>query len=236
MNDQQGRWINFYKPVGMRSTKAVALVKNKYNARKAGHAGTLDPLADGVLPIALNSATKQMSEVVGTSKEYFFTIEFGKQTETDDAEGAVIAQSEILPTYAQIEECIKSKFLGEIQQLPPAYSAIKVNGVRSYKAARAGKSVVLTSRPVTIYSLEIVNTDDIEQLNAVRASLSEDIPTPPLFLNQYNDAERVNMITLKAHVSKGTYVRSLARDIGLLVGCYGYVKVLTRTRVGDFAI
>lgn len=233
-NEQENRWVNFYKPVGMRSTKAVEQIKKLYNAKKAGHAGTLDPLADGVLPIALNGATKQMADIVAASKEYFFTIEFGKQTETDDAEGAIVAQSPLLPTRAHIQDCIKEHFLGTIQQTPPVYSAIRVNGVRSYNKARAGIAEPLAARSVMIHSLTIPAPEEIEQLNEIRFLLAQDTQTSPLFPNNHTDQNMIPMITLKAHVSKGTYIRSLARDMGLLLGCYGYVKVLTRTKVGNF--
>lgn len=226
-------WVNFYKPATMRSTQAVALVKRFYKAKKAGHAGTLDPLADGVLPIALNGATKQVNTIMNTSKEYFFTLTFGQQTETDDAQGQIIAFSDKRPSLQDVQK-ILPMFCGDIMQVPPQYSAIKIDGVRCYAMARKGREMQLSPRPVTIFQLSLADDAEIANLNAVRATLSMEDDFIPLASNKQHDV--LEKLTLKALVSKGTYIRSLARDIGLQLGCYAYVSTLVRTQVGQFSI
>ncbi len=197
-------WVLFNKPVGMTSTQAVGFVRRVFNAQKAGHGGTLDPLADGVLPIALGEATKLMNYVLQADKTYRFTIKFGAATETDDAEGEVIATSDKRPTEDQLRQVLHL-FTGTIQQLPPKYSAIKKQGQAAYKLARAGKEVELEPRTVTVHKLEV---------------------------ESFTPEEAV----LVATVTKGTYVRSLARDIGEELGCYGHVTQLTRVAVSGFSL
>ena len=206
-------WIILDKPVGIGSTPCVSAVKRALREAgeaktKVGHGGTLDPLATGVLPIALGEATKLAGRMLDASKVYEFTIGFGAQTDTLDLEGVVIADSEVRPTLAEAE-AVLPRFTGPIEQVPPAYSALKVDGARAYDLARAGEDVVLATRAVTVYSLDITFA---------------------------NSAAPLNSITLTAHVSKGTYIRSLARDIALALGTVGHVTKLRRTRAGPFEL
>jgi tRNA pseudouridine55 synthase len=202
-------WLILDKPRGMGSTQGVSAVKrvlrqNGYAKTKVGHGGTLDPLAEGVLPIALGEATKLAGRMLDASKIYAFTIRFGEETDTLDTEGPVIATSEVRPTPAQFE-AVLARFTGPIEQVPPAYSALKVDGQRAYDLARAGEAVELKSRSVTIHSL------------ATR-------------LGQGSQ----DQVTLIAHVSKGTYIRSLARDIAQALGTVGHVTYLRRIKAGPF--
>ncbi len=202
-------WIILDKPRGLGSTQAVAAVKRNlreggFGKAKVGHGGTLDPLAEGVLPIALGEATKLAGRMLDASKIYDFTIRFGEETDTLDTEGEVIERSDVQPLPSEIE-AILPQFTGPIEQVPPTYSALKVDGKRAYDLARAGEEVDLKSRSVTIHSLTIA-----EGPNA-------------------RDA-----VTLTAHVSKGTYIRSLARDIARSLGTVGYVTYLRRTKAGPF--
>jgi tRNA pseudouridine55 synthase len=208
-------WIILDKPVGLGSTQAVAAVKRclrqgGYGKVKAGHGGTLDPLASGVLPIALGEATKLAGRMLDASKIYDFTIGFGEETDTLDAEGAVVATSEARPSVAKVEAVLE-RFTGEIEQLPPAYSAVKLGGKRAYDLARAGEKVELESRRVRVHSLEI-------------------LPDPP------RSGEDPGCVTLRAHVSKGTYIRSLARDIAHALGALGHVTYLRRIKAGPFTL
>jgi tRNA pseudouridine55 synthase len=217
-------WIILDKPLGLGSTQAVAAVKRNmreagYGKVKVGHGGTLDPLASGVLPIALGEATKLCGRMLDASKEYDFTISFGTETDGLDAEGAVVASSDHLPTLTEIEAVLPS-FTGEIEQIPPAHSAIKIDGKRAYDLARAGEEVEMKARRVTIHSL------------CASASLRE----PDDFAQRRRDAEALSSITLSAHVSKGTYIRSLARDIAHALGTVGHVSMLRRTRAGPFGL
>jgi tRNA pseudouridine55 synthase len=217
-------WIILDKPVGLGSTQAVAAVKRNFREAgfgkiKVGHGGTLDPLASGVLPIALGEATKLCGRMLDASKAYDFTIKLGEETAGLDAEGEVVATSDVRPSLGEVE-AILPKFAGKIEQIPPAYSAIKVDGKRAYDLARAGEAVELAARHVTIYSL------------CVSASLREQID----FAQRRRDAERLEDITLSADVSKGTYVRSLARDIAHALGTVGHVTMLRRTKAGPFSL
>lgn len=196
-------WLILDKPINMTSTQAVGAVRRAFNAQKAGHSGTLDPLATGILPIALGEATKTVSFAVDGEKAYRFTVRWGAETETDDTEGAVSKTSDKRPRRNEIEALLP-RFHGEIMQVPPAYSAIKVDGARAYDLARDGETVVLEPRPVVIESLSLVDMPD--------------------------DATSV----FEARCGKGTYVRALARDMGRLMGCYGHVIALRRTEVGPF--
>lgn len=202
-------WIILDKPVGLGSTTAVSAVKRILREAgepktKVGHGGTLDPLASGVLPIALGEATKLCGRMLDATKSYDFTIRFGEETDTLDAEGQVIAASDARPTSKQVEAALP-RFTGEIEQVPPAYSALKIDGKAAYARARAGEEVDLKSRPVTIYDLR----------------LRENSP---------------GNTTLSATVSKGTYIRSLARDIAHALGTVGHVSYLRRTRAGPFGL
>jgi tRNA pseudouridine55 synthase len=216
-------WIILDKPVGLGSTQAVAAVKRNfreagYGKIKVGHGGTLDPLASGVLPIALGEATKLCGRMLDASKAYDFTIKFGEETAGLDAEGDVIATSDVRPSASDIE-AILPKFTGEIEQIPPAYSAIKVDGKRAYDLARAGEDIELKPRSVTIYSL------------CGLAALRDNIGA----LSR-KDAKNLDKVSLSAHVSKGTYIRSLARDIALALGTVGHVTMLRRTKAGPFSL
>ena len=197
-------WVVLDKPVGMTSTHAVAVVKRAFAAKKAGHAGTLDPLASGLLPIALGEATKTVPFVMDGRKAYQFTVSWGSQTDTDDTEGKVIATSEARPDEAAIAALLP-RFTGTISQVPPKFSAIKIAGERAYDLARDGEEVVLEARPVEIDALRIVSHDGATT-------------------------------TFEAECGKGTYVRAIARDLGLALGCLGHVAHLRRTRVGPFGI
>ena len=202
-------WIILDKPVGMGSTQAVGAVKRALRdagepKTKVGHGGTLDPLASGVLPIALGEATKLAGRMLDATKAYDFTIRFGEETDTLDLEGQVIATSDVRPTIADIE-AVLPRFTGAIEQVPPAFSALKVDGQRAYDLARKGEEVELTPRDVTIYALTILAADAGE-------------------------------LTLSATVSKGTYIRSLARDIAHALNSVGHVTMLRRTKAGPFSL
>ncbi len=196
-------WLNLNKPLHMTSAQAVGAIKrNLPRGTKIGHAGTLDPLADGVLPLALGEATKLISLLHMDNKTYEFSIVWGEERITDDAEGEVIVSSGVRPTRAQLEAILPA-FRGVIDQIPPQFSALKVNGRRAYDLARAGEEVVLDSRQVDIQELEILSHDDFKTV-------------------------------LTCTCGTGTYVRSLARDIGRACGSAGYVGQLRRCRVGPF--
>ncbi|QDP19959.1 tRNA pseudouridine(55) synthase TruB [Sphingomonas xanthus] len=202
-------WIILDKPVGMGSTQAVSAVKRALRQAgepktKIGHGGTLDPLASGVLPIALGEATKLAGRMLDATKAYDFTIRFGEETDTLDAEGKITATSDIIPTRAQVG-AVLPRFTGPIEQMPPAYSALKVNGKRAYELARAGEQVALKTRQVTIHELRLLSADS-------------------------------RGATLCATVSKGTYIRSLARDIARALGSVGHVTMLRRTKAGPFSL
>ncbi len=208
-------WIVLDKPAGLGSTQGVAAVKRVlrqggHGKVKVGHGGTLDPLATGVLPIALGEATKLAGRMLDATKAYAFTIAFGTQTDTLDLEGQVIARADHLPAWAEIV-AVLPRFTGPIAQVPPAYSALKVDGRRAYDLARAGEVVELATRAVTIHRLDVDPADR---------------PDDP--------AQRLATLTLTADVSKGTYIRSLARDIALGLGTVGHVTMLRRLRAGPF--
>ena len=196
-------WLIFDKPQGINSTGAVAQVKRLYDAEKAGHAGTLDPLAAGVLPIAFGEATKTVPFVVEGSKAYRFTVRFGIETDTDDAEGKEVAKSDARPSRSKIEATL-SRFTGEITQVPPRFSALKVDGARAYDLARDEEEFELEPRSVSIARLTLITHPDKDHC------------------------------VLEAECGKGTYVRALARDLGRALGTLGHVAALRRTRVGPF--
>lgn len=202
-------WIILDKPLGLGSTAAVSAVKRAlrdgdYPRAKVGHGGTLDPLATGVLPIAIGEATKLCGRMLDASKVYRFTIRFGIGTDTLDTEGTVVARSAVVPAPGAVA-AILPRFTGAIDQVPPAYSALKIDGERSYDLARRGDAAPLASRSVHIHSLAVV-------------------------------AEAPGEATLCAHVSKGTYIRSLARDVAQTLGTVGHVSMLRRTRAGPFGL
>ena len=236
-------WIILDKPYGMGSTDAVSAVKRVFRQGghgkvKVGHGGTLDPLATGVLPIALGEATKLTGQMLNGDKTYDFTIAFGVETDTLDVEGKAVAHSDVRPTLAQIE-AVLPRFTGPIEQVPPAFSALKVDGKRAYDLARAGEEVELASRAVTVHALSI----RLPEL--VSGSIAPQKPKPQddkSALNQVQGdgqaaAEPLQeSITLTAHVSKGTYIRSLARDIAQALGTVGHVTLLRRTQAGPFTL
>ena len=202
-------WIVLDKPLGLGSTTAVSAVKRILRQAgepktKVGHGGTLDPLASGVLPIALGEATKLAGRMLNATKSYDFTIAFGVETDTLDAEGKVVGASDIRPTLEQVE-AVLPHFTGEIEQVPPAFSALKIKGKAAYARARAGEEVELTPRKVTILDLRAVAAD-------------------------------ASCVTLSSRVSKGTYIRSLARDIAYALNSVGHVTMLRRTRAGPFSL
>lgn len=196
-------WVILDKPVGMTSTQAVGKLKRLFNAGKAGHAGTLDPLASGLLPVAFGEATKTVSFVMDGRKIYRFTVRWGIQTTTDDTEGEVLATSEHRPSRATIEALLP-RFTGEIMQVPPQYSAIKIDGERAYDLAREGEDVLLEARPIEVHRLTLVDCPDDDTA------------------------------VFDCECGKGTYVRALARDMGLALGTRGHVIGLRRLLVGPF--
>ena len=196
-------WLVLDKPQGMTSTQAVTKVRRLFDAAKAGHAGTLDPLATGVLPIALGEATKTVPFAVEGLKTYRFTVRFGTETETDDAEGAVIATIDERPATEAIEAMLP-RFTGEITQVPPRFSALKVEGARAYDLARGKEEFELAPRRIFIESLLLIARPDADHC------------------------------VIEAECGKGTYVRALARDLGRALGSCAHVEALRRARVGTF--
>ncbi|MES2136642.1 MAG: tRNA pseudouridine(55) synthase TruB [Pseudomonadota bacterium] len=222
------------KPVGLGSTQAVGAIKRLLREAgepktKVGHGGTLDPLASGVLPIALGEATKLAGRMLDATKGYDFTIRFGEETDTLDGEGEVVATSEVRPTREQVE-AVLPRFTGAIEQIPPAYSALKVGGKAAYARARAGEEVALRPRAVTIHSLSIRHPE------LVSGSISPPAQQSPEWMLKQVQHDGLTEITLSATVSKGTYIRSLARDIAHALGTVGHVSYLRRTRAGPFTL
>lgn len=228
-------WIILDKPRGLGSTQAVAAVKRNlreggYPKSKVGHGGTLDPLAEGVLPIALGEATKLAGRMLDASKVYEFTLQFGEETDTLDSEGEIVRRSDRVPPLSAIAAVLEH-FTGTIEQVPPAFSALKVDGKRAYARARAGEEVALDPRKVTIHSLELAsNYRSDEELGSsfatTRGRPDPFDPAAPLVV--------ASRVTLRAHVSKGTYIRSLARDIARALGTCGHVTYLRRIKAGPF--
>ena len=196
-------WICLDKPIDMTSTDAVGKVRRLFNAQKAGHAGTLDPLATGILPIALGEATKTVPYLMDADKAYRFTIAWGSTTASFDREGLVTATSDVRPSPEAVA-AVLPEFVGEISQVPPIYSAIKVDGQRAYDLAREGVEVELAARIVTVHSAAVAEAPDRDH------------------------------VTLEIGCGKGTYVRALVRDISERLGACGHVRDLRRTRVGGF--
>ena len=201
--DKVDGWVILDKPVGLGSTPAVSRVRRLFGAQKAGHGGTLDPLASGVLPIALGEATKTVPFVMDGRKEYRFTLRFGQARSTEDAEGEVTATSDFRPTDEGIRSALAA-FVGDIEQVPPAFSALKIEGKRAYDLARAGQPVALKPRRVLIERLELLGRPDTDHADFV------------------------------VSCGKGTYIRSLGRDLALSLGTVGYLSALRRTAVGPF--
>jgi tRNA pseudouridine55 synthase len=202
-------WIILDKPVGLGSTTAVSAIKRILREAgepktKVGHGGTLDPLASGLLPIALGDATKLCGRMLDATKTYDFTIRFGEETDTLDAEGQVVATSDVRPTREQVE-AVLPRFTGEIQQVPPVYSALKIEGKAAYARTRAGEQIELKPRNVTVFDVRLLGTT-------------------------------VETATLSVTVSKGTYVRSLARDLARALNSVGHITMLRRTRAGPFSL
>ncbi|WP_374409771.1 tRNA pseudouridine(55) synthase TruB [Novosphingobium colocasiae] len=233
-------WIILDKPVGLGSTQAVAAVKRNLREAghgkkvKVGHGGTLDPLASGILPIALGEATKLTGRMLDASKTYLFTVRFGEETDTLDLEGKVIATSAVRPTRNRIA-AVLPQFTGPIEQVPPAYSALKVDGERAYDLARAGHAVELKARNVTVFALTPLPFRGGAGGGGSRpqASLEGESPLPTP--SPEGEAPLEEM-TFEAHVSKGTYIRSLARDIAQALGTCGTVTLLRRVAAGPFAL
>ncbi len=201
--DPVSGWVCLDKPWDVTSTHAVARVRRIFNAQKAGHAGTLDPLATGILPIALGEATKTVPYLMDADKAYRFTIRWGETTATFDAEGEVTATSDVRPTVEEVE-AVLPRFVGEIIQVPPNFSAIKVDGERAYDLAREGVEFELEGRPITIHALSVMGAEDADHAE------------------------------LAMECGKGAYVRALVRDLAEALGACAHVAKLRRTRVGPF--
>ncbi|MEO1795798.1 MAG: tRNA pseudouridine(55) synthase TruB [Pseudomonadota bacterium] len=198
-------WLIVDKPAGLTSTAVVNKVKWAMDAQKAGHAGTLDPAATGVLAVALGEATKTVPFVTDALKAYRFTVSWGAETNTDDAEGEVTKTAEARPSETAIKDALGA-FVGEIEQVPPAFSAVKIDGVRAYKKARDGEDVSLTARPLWVEELTLIDCPDADHAE------------------------------LELVCGKGGYVRAIARDLGRALGCLGHVDRLRRTWSGPFDV
>ncbi len=198
-------WVCLDKPFEMGSTEAVTRIRRLFDAQKAGHAGTLDPLASGILPIALGEATKTVPFMMEARKVYRFTINWGVSTDSIDREGEIIGRSDVRPGVEQVRAALPA-FVGEIQQVPPAFSAIKVDGQRAYDLAREGVEVELKARAVTIHSAEVTDAPDADH------------------------------VEIRILTGKGVYVRSLARDLAVALGAEGHVSALRREQVGPFSV
>jgi tRNA pseudouridine55 synthase len=196
-------WLVVDKPAGPTSTAVVNKVRWALDAKKAGHAGTLDPDATGVLAVALGEATKTVLYITDALKAYEFTVTLGAATNTDDAEGEVLKTSDIRPDDAAIKEAL-GRFIGDIEQVPPQFSAVKIDGERAYKRARDGEEMDLAARPLFVESLLLIDRPDADH------------------------------VTLEMVCGKGGYVRSIARDLGEALGCYGHVRELRRIWSGPF--
>lgn len=196
-------WLVIDKPSGMTSTAVVNKVKWLLDARKAGHGGTLDPMATGLLPIAFGEATKTVSHVMDGTKAYRFTLRWGAETNTDDAEGEVVQESDVRPGRAAVENAL-TRFVGRIEQVPPKFSAVKIDGVRAYKLAREDKAVTLNAREIDIHDIRVIAEPDADHMEFAVVS------------------------------GKGAYMRALARDIARATGGFGHISALRRTAVGPF--
>jgi tRNA pseudouridine55 synthase len=202
--DAVSGWVCLDKPIELGSTQAVGRVRRAFNAQKAGHAGTLDPLATGILPIALGEATKTVPFLMEADKAYRFTITWGVETASFDREGAVTAVSDLRPAAADVREALKA-FVGEIDQIPPDFSAVKVDGQRAYDLAREGVAMELKARRVVIHDARVVGEGDPDSAE------------------------------IEIECGKGVYVRAIVRDLAAALGVKGHVSALRRTRVGPFS-
>ena len=206
MNGNESGWINIYKEEGITSLSISKALKKKFNFKKLGHLGTLDPLAEGVLPIAVGEATKSIKFITNNKKKYTFIIKWGEETDTCDREGKIISKSKKRPSYEDIKFIIKKFFTGKIDQIPPLFSAVKVNGKRAYKLARKDIDIKLKKKNINILNIEAVKLDD------------------------------ENFCQFRVLCSKGTYVRSLARDIAKKLGTVGFAYKIIRTADNIFDI
>lgn len=206
MKKQIHGWLNVYKPANIGSGEFSRIIKKVLRAKKVGHAGTLDPFAEGVLPIAVGEATKVINYVQNREKEYEFELVFGKKSDTGDKDGKFIQASEVLPTKESIEAIIP-EFIGEIAQVPPIYSALRINGKRAYEIARSGEDLILQARKVKIHHLDLISFDS---------------------------SSKVAKFIVKC--GKGTYIRSLGSDIAERLGSVGYISALKRLQVGFFSV
>jgi tRNA pseudouridine55 synthase len=204
IKEKKSGWICLDKPYGYPSTRILNRIKSHFPKTKIGHAGTLDPLASGVLPVAIGEATKLISYAQNALKTYLFQVSWGQQTTTDDCEGEVVNQSLERPSQEDIKKVLPS-FIGNIEQTPPTYSALKIRGKRAYDLARLGHTVSLSPRSIFIKELTLAE-------------------------------HTTNTTTFIATCGKGTYIRSLARDFGIQLGCYGHITLLKRLQVGPFSI
>jgi len=196
-------WVVVDKPAGITSTQVVSIVKRVFDAQKAGHAGTLDPMATGILAVALGEATKTVPYAMNAEKTYRFTARWGEARDSDDAEGKITATSAKRPTREEIERVLPS-FVGHLEQVPPAYSAIKVQGERAYDLAREGENPILQPRSVEVLSARLLGTPD----------------------DDHSEFE--------IRCGKGTYVRAWVRDLARALGTFGHVSALRRTKIGAF--
>ncbi len=214
-------WLNIDKPVGVSSTFITNKIKRILNPKKIGHAGTLDPAASGILPIALGEATKTIPYMQDARKAYQFTVKFGETTDTLDREGKITAKNDIFPKLEEIEKIIPD-FIGKIKQIPPAYSAIKIDGKRAYDLAREGIEFEMKEREVEIYRLKVTG---------YRSEVKD--PSSPVTSHL---SPNLSEMTFECECSKGTYIRTLGADIALAVQTIGYITFLRRTAVGGFNV
>ena len=205
MDETLQGWINLYKPKNISSFFAIKKIQSKFQIKKIGHCGTLDPLAEGILPIAIGKTTKLIPFVIKNEKKYIFSIKWGKQTSTDDLEGIVIHSSNYIPSKEAIKNQLR-KFTGQIEQIPPSASAIKVNGQRAYKLFRENKNFLLKPKKVYVKKIKLLKS------------------------NQRKTT------TFEIECSKGFYIRSFARDLAISLGTFGHIYSLKRTKVGLFSL
>ena len=224
-------WVNLYKPVGVTSTQAVGKVRRIFDAQKAGHAGTLDPLAEGILPIALGEATKTIPYIQDALKGYDFEVTWGEARSTDDREGDVIESSDVRPSAEDIQNALPG-FIGEIEQTPPKFSAIKIDGERAYDLARDGEEFEIKSRQVYIEGLELLPCHSDRPQGVEESEKGSD---PSTALGMTCGGLGMTLSRFSMICGKGTYVRSLARDLAQKLGTCGYVSGLKRTHVGCFS-
>ena len=205
MDETLQGWINLYKPKNISSFFAIKKIQSKFQIKKIGHCGTLDPLAEGILPIAIGKTTKLIPFVIKNEKKYIFTIKWGKQTSTDDLEGIVIHSSNYIPSKEAIKNQLR-KFTGQIEQIPPSASAIKVNGQRAYKLFRENKNFLLKPKKVYVKKIKLLRSNQKKTTN------------------------------FELECSKGFYIRSFARDLAISLGTFGHIYSLKRTKVGLFSL